>query len=90
MKVDALSVAKAVFQLGAGRSKADESIDHKVGVKLLHVQGEKVKEGEGLMEIHHNLPELPADIHQHLKEAIIISENVYEGVQSLIIDIITD
>jgi len=89
IEVDALRVAKAVHKLGAGRSKADEPVDHKVGIRLLHVEGEKVKIGEGLMEVHHNSSELPADIHKQLEEAINISENGDETVQSLIIDIIT-
>lgn len=88
VKVDALRVAKAVWKLGAGRSKADEDIDHKVGIRLLHVEGEKVKIGEGLMEVHHNSSELPADIRKQLEEAIDVSENGDETVQSLIIDII--
>lgn len=88
-EVNALRVAKAVWKLGAGRSKADEGIDYKVGVRLLHVQGEKVKIGDGLMEVHHNSPELPANIRKQLEEAIDISENGDETVQSIIIDIIT-
>jgi thymidine phosphorylase len=88
-EVDAMRVAKAVWKLGAGRSKADEPVDHKVGIRLLRVQGEEVKIGEGLMEVHHNSSELPADIHQQLKEAIVVSENGDETVQSLIIDILT-
>ncbi|GFG35736.1 hypothetical protein Cfor_03921 [Coptotermes formosanus] len=89
-EVDALRVAKAAWKLGAGRSKADEPIDHKVGIRLLRVQGEKVKEGEGLMEVYHNSPELPVDIHKQLEEAIVISEKADKTVQSLIIDIITN
>jgi thymidine phosphorylase len=88
--VDALKVAKAVWKLGAGRSKADEPVDHRVGIRLLHVQGEKVKEGDGLIEIHHNSPQLNADIHQQLEEAIHISDNLNEKQHSLIIDIIRD
>jgi thymidine phosphorylase len=89
IEVDALRVAKAVWKLGAGRSKADEGVDLKVGIRLLHVEGEKVKIGEGLMEVHHSSSELPADIRKQLEEAIVISENGDETVQSLIIDIIT-
>lgn len=88
-EVDALRVAKAVWKLGAGRSKADERVDLRVGIRLLHVEGEKVKIGEGLMEVHHSSSELPADIRKQLEEAIVISENGDETVQSLIIDIIT-
>jgi thymidine phosphorylase len=83
-------VAKAVWKLGAGRSKAEEPIDHKVGVRLLHIEGEKVEKGEGLMEIHHNSPELNADVRQQLQEAIFISEGLDKTVNSLIIDIVMD
>lgn len=88
-ELDAMRVATAVWKLGAGRTKADEPVDHKVGIRLLRVQGEEVKIGEGLMEVHHNSSELPADIYQQLQEAIVISENGDETVQSLIVDIIT-
>jgi len=89
IEVDAMRVAKAVWKLGAGRSKADELVNHKVGIRLLHVEGERVKIGEGLMEVHHSSSELPADIRKQLEEAIDISETADETVQSLIIDIIT-
>lgn len=88
--MEALKVAKAVWKLGAGRSKADEPIDHRVGIRLLCVQGENVKEGDGLIEIHHSSPELNADIHRQLEEAILISDNLNEMEHSLIIDIIRD
>jgi thymidine phosphorylase len=88
--VDALKVAKAVWKLGAGRSKSDEPIDHKVGIRLLRMQGEKVKEGDGLIEIHHGSPKLDADIHRQLEEAILISDDLNEVKHSLIIDIIRD
>lgn len=89
-KVDALKVAKAVWKLGAGRSKADEPIDHRVGIRLLRMQGEKVKEGDGLIEIYHNSPQLNADIHRQLEEAILISDNPNGMEHLLIIDIIRD
>ena len=47
-----------------------------------------MKIGEGLIEVHHNSSERPADIHKQLVEAIVISENGDETVQSLT-DIIT-
>lgn len=88
--MNALKVAKAVWRLGAGRSKADEPIDHKVGIRLLHLQGEKVKEGDGLIEIHHSSPSLNADILRQLEDAVIISDDLKEMEQKLIIDIMKD
>jgi thymidine phosphorylase len=85
-----MKVAKAVWRLGAGRSKADEPINHKVGIRLLRVQGEKVKEGDGLIEIHHSSPIPNADIHQQLEDAITISDNMEEMGHKLIIDIMRD
>jgi thymidine phosphorylase len=85
--MDAMEVAKAAWKLGAGRSKADEPIDYRVGIRLLHIQGEKVEKGEGLMEIHHSSPTLNVYIRQQLEEAIFISEGSDETVHSLIIDI---
>lgn len=85
--MDALGVAKAAWKLGAGRSKAGDPIDSRVGIRLLHIQGEKVEKGEELMEIHHSSPTLKVNIRQQLEEAIFISEGSNETVNSLIVGI---
>jgi pyrimidine-nucleoside phosphorylase len=48
----ALPVGNAALELGAGRSRKDEDIDHAVGVVCLRKRGDEVERGEALAEIH--------------------------------------
>jgi thymidine phosphorylase len=51
-KVDALGVALAALQLGAGRAKAEDRIDPAVGVGGLVKVGDRVESGGALCVIH--------------------------------------
>ena len=53
-EVDALGVALATLRLGAGRVKAEDKIDHAVGVSALVKIGERVESGAPLCVIHAN------------------------------------
>jgi pyrimidine-nucleoside phosphorylase len=48
----ALPVGIAALELGAGRVRKDEAIDHAVGVVCLRKRGDNVERGEALAEIH--------------------------------------
>ncbi len=48
----ALPVGIAALELGAGRTRKDDAIDHAVGVVCLRKRGDKVERGEALAEIH--------------------------------------
>ena len=50
--IDAMAVAQVALALGAGRTRADQSIDHAVGVVLARKPGEAVRRGEPLAELH--------------------------------------
>ncbi len=50
--IDALAIAHAALRLGAGRTRADQSIDPSVGIELVKKPGELVKRGEPLACIH--------------------------------------
>jgi len=50
--VDAMGVALAALRLGAGRAKAEDPIDHAVGVDALVKVGDRVKAGGALCVIH--------------------------------------
>jgi pyrimidine-nucleoside phosphorylase len=47
------AVGRASNVLGAGRTTVGESIDHGVGVVLLAKPGDRVSEGQPLVELHH-------------------------------------
>ena len=50
-RVDAEGVAKAAFELGAGRAKADDAIDFAAGVTLAVARGDRVEVGQPLAEL---------------------------------------
>jgi pyrimidine-nucleoside phosphorylase len=52
--VDAREVGEASVDLGAGRAKKSDSIDHAVGIVIHHKVGDYVIEGEPLFTIHAN------------------------------------
>ena len=50
-RIDAEGVAKAAFELGAGRAKADDAIDFAAGVTLAVARGDHVEVGQPLAEL---------------------------------------
>ena len=52
-KIDALQLGKLSLQLGAGKEKMSDKIDHTVGILLNKQKGERVKKGEVLATIYY-------------------------------------
>ena len=50
--IDAETVARAAFNLGAGRAKTDDSIDMSAGVLLSVTYGDKVEKGQTLAKLY--------------------------------------
>jgi pyrimidine-nucleoside phosphorylase len=55
--IHAREVGETVVGLGGGRAKKTDTIDHSVGVEVLHKVGDRVEEGEPLFTIHANSAE---------------------------------
>jgi pyrimidine-nucleoside phosphorylase len=55
--VDARKIGETAVDLGAGRAKKGDPIDHSVGIVVLHKVGDYVIEGEPLFTIHANSKE---------------------------------
>lgn len=72
--VDAMGVALAALRLGAGRAKAEDRIDHAVGISDLAKIGERVARGAPLCVIHANDPQALADAQALLAKAIRLGE----------------
>ncbi len=51
-QLDAMEVGLTAMELGAGREKKGDPVDHAVGIILRKKIGERVKKGEGLCTIH--------------------------------------
>ena len=50
--VDAFALAQVALELGAGRAKASDEIDHAVGIELHVRSGEKIAKGQPLATLH--------------------------------------
>jgi len=55
-QVDAGVIGQAALQLGAGRSRAEDGVDHAVGFDRLVKTGERVHQGDPLCRIHARHP----------------------------------
>ncbi len=53
-RLDALAIGKLVQGLGGGRAVITDSIDYGVGVWIERKIGDRVKEGDPLVTVHHN------------------------------------
>lgn len=73
--VDAMGVALAALRLGAGRARAEEQVDHAVGVSGLAKIGERVAAGAPLAVIHANDEDALAAAQAMLERAIVIGEH---------------
>jgi pyrimidine-nucleoside phosphorylase len=72
--VDAMGVALAALRLGAGRAKAENPVDHAVGVDGLVKVGETVKAGAPLCVIHANSETAATEAAAILSRAIVVGD----------------
>jgi pyrimidine-nucleoside phosphorylase len=56
---DALELGLAAVTMGAGRTRADQTVDPRVGIVVTRKPGESVKKGEPIAELH--VMDLPVD-----------------------------
>lgn len=66
-------VALACLQLGAGRQKKEDTIDHAVGVEVFKCVGDPVQAGEPLFRIHARTETQCQQAQKTLDEAVVIS-----------------
>lgn len=55
-KIDAYKIGIAALKTGAGREKKEDKVDLKAGIKLLKVEGEKIRKGEPLALVYTKKP----------------------------------
>lgn len=84
--VDAMGVALAALRLGAGRKRAEERVDHAVGVSGLVKVGERVAQGAPLCVVHANDERALEDAKTMLAKAILVGDAVKEGAAPKLID----
>lgn len=72
--VDAMQIALAALRLGAGRTRAEEAVDHAVGITGLVKVGESVAKGQPLAMIHANDDDAWAAAEVSLRDCIKIGD----------------
>jgi pyrimidine-nucleoside phosphorylase len=72
--VDAMGIALAALHLGAGRAKAEDAIDHAVGLDGIVKVGESVKAGDPLCTIHANSERGAREAEEILTMAIVVGD----------------
>ena len=82
--IDTRSVGLTVVELGGGRKKVTDSIDHSVGLDIHVALGENVKAGQPLAEIHGRTEEQLNAAIQTIQNAYIISESPPDPAVSII------
>jgi pyrimidine-nucleoside phosphorylase len=87
--VDAEKIARAAFELGAGRAKKGDPIDHAVGVKVTVKVGDAVKKGDMIGTIYANHSDRLATAKAILREAIAYGDQPV-GRLPLFYDVIGD
>jgi pyrimidine-nucleoside phosphorylase len=67
--IHAQTIGETAVQLGAGRARKGDAIDHGVGVVIHHKVGDHVEAGEPLFTVHTNRPDLSGTVRKALLEA---------------------
>jgi pyrimidine-nucleoside phosphorylase len=83
---DSLGVARAAMLVGAGRRRAEDSIDPAVGVTLKAKRGHEVTQGQPLAVLHHNEKGAVDEALSALSQAFEIGDHPPEE-RPLIIDV---
>ena len=84
--IDAMSIALSCLDLGSGRKKLADSVDHAVGVIIEAQVGDEVEVGDSLIVIYHR-GELPDGLSESISSAFSVSPEQVE-VESRISQII--
>jgi pyrimidine-nucleoside phosphorylase len=72
-RIDAAIIGETVRELGGGRFREDDQIDHSVGVVLRKTLGDAVAEGEVLLDVHASTEDAARIAEHRLIDAIGIS-----------------
>lgn len=82
--VDADAIGRAVLLLGGGRTRAEDAIDHSVGISRLKKTGERIERGEPLLRIHARSKADAATVSPLLESAFGYSETPVAAVSPLL------
>jgi pyrimidine-nucleoside phosphorylase len=72
-KIDAYEVGMTAIDIGAGRRKKEDTIDHSAGFEFSKKVGDSVKRGETILTVYTNNPDSIEDAKKRLTRAIAIT-----------------
>jgi pyrimidine-nucleoside phosphorylase len=75
--VDPLELGLSAVALGAGRTRADQVVDHDVGLELLVRCGDKVKKGTPLLRIHARSRAAAKEIEPRVRAAFTLADTSF-------------
>jgi pyrimidine-nucleoside phosphorylase len=84
----ALPVGIAALELGAGRARKDDEIDHAVGIVCLRKRGDRVERGDPLAEIHARTEEAAGAAADRVLAAYELGESPPEE-RPILLDLVT-
>lgn len=75
--VDPLELGLSAVSLGAGRTRADQAVEHDVGLELLVRCGDKVKKGTPLVRIHARSRAAAKDLEPRVRGAFTLADTSF-------------
>lgn len=78
--MDAMEVGIAAMELGAGRKRKEDDVDHAVGLVFRKKRGDRVEAGEPILDIHHNPTSELAACRKRLEASIHIGDGAVKNV----------
>jgi pyrimidine-nucleoside phosphorylase len=85
--IDAELVGRASVLLGAGRNRVEDAVDPSVGLVLRVHEGERVRAGDGLLELHYGLRSRLEEALRLMAQAFVV-EGAPRPLQSQILETI--
>jgi pyrimidine-nucleoside phosphorylase len=73
-RMDAGLIGRASVALGAGRDRADEAVDHGVGLRLLARPGDAVSAGDPVLELHYRESKRLAGAVALVSQAVVVGD----------------
>jgi pyrimidine-nucleoside phosphorylase len=87
--IDALEVGLCSVAMGAGRTRADQAIDHAVGIELCCDVGVAIEPGDELAVLHVHDPKDADSISLRLKHAIVVDPEASGQAAPLVLERVT-
>ncbi|HXF43602.1 MAG TPA: thymidine phosphorylase, partial [Pyrinomonadaceae bacterium] len=88
-EINARKIGEAVCRMGGGRVKAEDRIDHSIGIELIADINDRVEKGDPLCRIFYSNRRPNEKDTEDIRNAFIIEEKAAESTDSLIMKVIS-